>query len=58
MDDVYVCIDTKPKREIYERILDLQVALLQNENNHVCFVAKLLSLSYIISRDASVEGGW
>lgn len=58
MDVVYVCIDIKPKREIYERIVDLQVALLQNENDHVCFVAKLLSLSYIICRRTSVEGGW
>ena len=58
MDVVYFYIDVKPKREIYERILELQVTLSQNENNHVCFVAKLLSLSYIICRDTSVEGGW
>lgn len=57
MDVFCVYIDIKPKREIHERILELQVALLQNENNHVRFVAELLSLSYIICRDMSVEGG-
>lgn len=57
MHIVYVCIDIKPKKEIHEIILVLQVTLLQNENDRVCFVTKLFSLSYVMCRDTSVEDG-